>query len=292
MYGNLKVVMVWLGKGGATKTTMAVHLAVRAAQGSLGKKIKRVLFVDVDGQQNGSRSMMNMEQTGGGAYLAPLHPEFGQLDVEDWHGRSTSTDLYYGNVFVPYPSESIVGLDILPSDGQYFEDIETIGENPVQTISENLFSVFASDEFQKDYDLVVFDCPPGRIGVAKPLFRVATHILMPFQLDDYGLDSVAATLRHVVEENESRDEPIEILSIVPTKVGRTAAEKAYSDLARSSDIPWSKYVPPVNVRDSKTIAVATRPVADKSKFKAKGNAEKDLKALMDHFKKVLNKRAK
>lgn len=298
MYGGLRAIMVCMEKGGSTKTTIALNLAIRGAQGDLGLK-KRVLLVDLDGQQNASRSLIDMQMVvGNDAFLAPVHPEYreGDPECEGWLGRADSMMLYYGEPFEPYQSNVVDKLDVIPSDGSLmrgFEDMPASmsggnGSDVVDRIAENLKDFLSSEEVHDRYDLVIFDCPPGKTIVTAPLFKVVTDVIMPFQPDQYGMDGVLKMYRQIEKENEKRKVVINIMAILPTRVRQVLSNHvANLKVARDPSVPWSKYVTPFSIRDSGAFSIENLPITAGKKFRVTGRPENDMRKLVKYVKERL-----
>lgn len=298
IYHGLRAIMVCMEKGGSTKTTIALNLAIRGAQGDLGLN-KRVLLVDLDGQQNASRSLIDMQMVmGTDSFLAPIHPDYreGDPEFEGWQGRTDSMMLYYGEPFEPYQSSVIDGLDVIPSDGSLmrgFEDMPVQGAESsegdvIERIAANLRDFLSSEEVRERYDLVIFDCPPGKTIVTAPLFKVVTDVIMPFQPDQFGMDGVLKMYRQIEKENERRRVPINIMAILPTKVRQVLSHHAANlKVARDPSVPWSQYVTPFSIRDSGAYSIENLPITPGKKFRVRGRPENDMKKLVRFVKEKL-----
>jgi chromosome partitioning protein len=81
------------------------------------------------------------------------------------------------------------------------------------------FRKFVEDEdVAEEYDLIVFDTPPGKNFITIPVFRAATDILMPFKPEGFSVEGLAKMKASIEKENEYRDTPVKISGMVPNLV--------------------------------------------------------------------------
>lgn len=224
MYNGLRVLAFAMQKGGVGKTTLCIHTAVRAALGLIPEVKKKILVIDVDQQQNLSKTLLDMEPVEEEGYcIPPIHPCFDPNDPEDadWDGRSNSLDLYYGNGVTPYPSKISDRIDVLPSDGAVlldFDDYKTTSdENLLEAIYNQMFNFFSLEEVQDEYDLVIYDCPPGKSLITTPVLRAITDLILPTDAASYGIDGVHRLIYEINKENNFRFCNVNILGIIPNK---------------------------------------------------------------------------
>lgn len=245
MYNGMRVVASVMEKGGTGKTTLALHLAMRAALGFIPEldANKKILFVDVDGQQNGSKTAMRMEAVEGEGYsIPPIHDLFDPDDPHDvaWGGRSNSISVYYGHDVVPYASDICRNLDVLPADGAVlnsFDDLKkSSNQSTLDAIHQRLYEFCLNEDVQSEYSLVIFDCPPGKNLITTPVLRACTDVFLPTQVETYGVDGVARMLKEIKKEDKFRVCPINILGVVPNLVdGRKNIHKANLKMLRNND---------------------------------------------------------
>ena len=224
MYNGMRVVAVPMEKGGVGKTTLAILLAMYAAEGYFKDVKKRVLVMDFDGQQNLSQSMLEMESlVSFKALLPPIHPDYDSNDPVDveWGGRSHSVDLYYGNPVLPYPTTQSKNLDCLPSDGiqlKNFDDYrKTEDETLLESINNQMHKWFSQPDVQEAYDLIVLDCPPGVHLITTPILRSCTDIIVPVVMESYAISGFHKLMREIEIQNKERSCPVNIAAVVPNK---------------------------------------------------------------------------
>lgn len=256
LYNGMRVVAFAMEKGGAGKTTLALHFAIRAALGYIPEITGRVLLVDVDQQQNSSKTLLRMETVEGEGYsIPPIHEAYNPNDPADveWGGRSNSVDLYYGNPVEPYVSEVSANLDVLPSDGsvmQGFEDLKDDNDVPLLEYLYQQFYKFCSQKVvQDEYDLIIFDCPPGKTLITTPVIRAATDIVLPTELGAYGVDGVQRMLYEIKKENEFRPCELNILGVIPNlfKSNRNKHKSFLKQLRENEET--GPYVVPYELKD-------------------------------------------
>lgn len=156
------------GKGGVGGTSTAGALAGLFAQAG-----RRVLAVDMDPQGNLGRDLGYFEEveaagTGGKALLGGVHG---------------------------YPVEPI--RDVRPrldclSAGNATEELfdvfwsrERRGPGAAMTAIQDALAPIASN-----YDLIIFDCPPGVPLTQRVVLSCAQHVLIPTKTDDASLDGI------------------------------------------------------------------------------------------------------
>ena len=221
---TLKSIAFANSKGGVGKTTLAVNLAVRAAMGHIPEldSSKRVLILDMDGQQNTSSMFLKMERIGDVAVKQiPIHPEYDETLYEDWNGRSSSTDIYYNNDVVPYPTV-FDRLDILPANGDqlslFMNMANSADRDHLEEVTEHFKRFVLGEDVAEEYDLMVFDTPPGVNFITIPVFRACTHVIVPLTPEPMALDGLSTVIGSIRHENEYRQEPVSLAGIVPNNI--------------------------------------------------------------------------
>lgn len=223
----MKVIVVANAKGGVGKTTLAINLAIRAACGEIPEVDpgKSILICDMDAQQNTSQTLLQMEKAGANDYLLPpIHPDYDPEEDFDWDGRSSSTEIYYDNDVVPYPTV-FSKLDVLPANGDHLELFQNLTKNVtdknlLEQICEHFRKFIDDPDVAEEYDMIVFDTPPGKNFITIPVFRAATDILMPFKPEGFSVEGLAKMKASIEKENEYRDTPVKISGMVPNLVKR------------------------------------------------------------------------
>lgn len=143
----MRVLSIYNMKGGVGKTAAAVNLAyLAAAEG------RRTLIWDLDPQ-------------GASTFYFRVKPKVKGGGKKIVRGKSDLDDLIKGTDFV--------NLDILPADFSYRDlDLRFAGEK--QSRLKKLLA-----PLKKEYDLVVFDCPPSISELSGQIFRASDLLLVP-----------------------------------------------------------------------------------------------------------------
>src|SRR5215204_641381 len=149
-------------KGGVGKTKTAYILSEYFA------KIlkKKTLAIDFDPQCNMSKLLLNMEVDPAfpDGVLPPIHPDYDPNDPDDnnWDGRSSIADIFFGEPIVPYPSR-IENLDISPGHAMKLLDTESVRRHEIaEKVHKQLHILLNSQELKNEYDVVVIDTAPSK----------------------------------------------------------------------------------------------------------------------------------
>jgi chromosome partitioning protein len=189
------VIVVANQKGGVGKTTTAVNLA--ACLAAVGK---RVLFVDVDPQANGTSGLGFEKIPGASAYRALLGE---------------------GSLLERIQPTAYDRLEIVPSEVDLCgAEIElTRLDGHLQRLSFSLQPVRDSQRFE----LVVIDCPPSLGILTLNAFSAADWLLVPLQCEYYALEGISMITRVLGQLRESGTNPrLELLGVLMTMFdGRT-----------------------------------------------------------------------
>ncbi len=144
----MKVVAVFSTKGGVGKTTAAVSLAFEAA------KEFRVLLWDLDPQ-------------GATTFLLQVKPKI--------KGGVGSLVTNQSRVAAAIRTTGYDNLDMLPADASY-RDLDLVFDNAKK--SERQIAKIL-EQIDRDYDVVILDCPPGSSLVAENAVYTADAIVVP-----------------------------------------------------------------------------------------------------------------
>ena len=222
MYNGLPVLAISLRKGGVGKTLMSVLLSQYF--GHISKVKRRVLLIDLDTQQNASESVLDMESAAsdGDFKVPPIHPDFdiNDPDTAGWNGLSSSADIFHGDdpIIAPYPTRFDT-LEVLPAVGSALQAVELVRSEEVKEMIYERLKVFFNDpDVQNNYDLIIIDTPPGKGAINRSVLRAVTHVLYPVIPEEKPMNGLRSMLQFERIERRYRDEPIEVIGVVPNMV--------------------------------------------------------------------------
>lgn len=176
-----KILTVAIEKGGAGKTTTAVHAAFYAAE--MGW---RTLVVDLDTQKNATQT------------LVP------NLDADSYR---TARDLY-DPVEPPKPILRVSeNLDLLPSDDA-LDGVERLPLEEAGNFRKRLVTI------AKDYDLVVVDTPPTRTFSTLCPMMASHYVISPVVPHDYSIAGAENVLTRIDQIKRSSNPGLRFLGIL------------------------------------------------------------------------------
>lgn len=185
--------MVSNGKGGVLKTSLAANLAGLAALSGW-----RVLAVDLDPQGNLASDLGVLDQSDGGAGLLAAVAEGAPL--EPLPDVRPGLDLVAGG---PATAQLTGHLSRAALTGQF-----------VHGWLERALAPIAGD-----YNLVVFDSPPGEALIHTLALTAAHYVLIPTQPDVASINGLGAVFARLLDVRDSTNPNVEILGVVVGPVG-------------------------------------------------------------------------
>jgi chromosome partitioning protein len=212
-----KILVCATNKGGEGKTTTSINLAEYA---SLILK-KKVLLIDLDPQANlsGRYIAMDYDPAYKSGKIPPLHPDYDTTEEDQWDGRSSIANIFYGEEAVPYPT-SIELLELLPAHSQKLLEAEAVTKNEVlEKVHMQLKCFVELPELQQAYDIVIIDTPPSKGPLTVAAIKAATHLIIPAQMEQFSIEGIYGMLQLWKQESYKRpkDAQITLVGILPNK---------------------------------------------------------------------------
>ena len=199
----------FVSKGGAAKTTLAVHFAWY-----LRRAARRVLFVDLDPQANAANILTRYA----GKDAAYKPNTIGDLtDIIDPESPWSK-----GKRPVPATDFDLVRV----STAAILEDSD------VDPAMAALDHIAGSRETQPLYDNVVFDLGPTFSAHHAVMLVWADNLVMPLDMSSSGIDGIAITDATIDSFNRFRAKPITDCGIVAARFDGNTTQKAVLEEAR------------------------------------------------------------
>ena len=203
---RVRVVAVYSTKGGVGKTTAAVNLAWEAA------KEFRVLLWDLD-PQGASTFLLQVKpkvKGGVGALVAGNSRVIGAI-------RSTDYD----------------NLDMLPADASY-RDLDLVFDHAKKS-EQRIAKIL--EHVDRDYDVVILDCPPGAALVAENAVFSAHAVVVPLVPSPLSMRSLEQ-VEEIVAASSSKARVVGFLSMVDRRktLHREAVERLHATHRSVTDV--------------------------------------------------------
>ena len=197
-------IMLFNGKGGVAKTSIAANLSGLVALGDW-----RVLVVDLDKQGNLARDLGCMEASDDGEGL--LRAAISGVPLTPMKNVRPSLD------FIPGGPKLREAVDLLPKDDPTWLDRSLA-------------------DVADDYDLIVIDSPPGIWQLQDAGACVAGFVLIPTKVDDASIDGLAEVVDELTMIREKYNPSVEILGVVLTLVASRYVRVIAQARARLDDL--------------------------------------------------------
>jgi chromosome partitioning protein len=182
-----KIIAVTNQKGGVGKTTTSVNLAA-----SLSETGRRILLIDLDAQGNATMGsgINKHEVTLTGYDLLVGHASIHEVIV---HAEDAGYDLLPGNADL-----TAAEVELMDRDDR----------------ERRLRSVLSY--VQKDYDLIVIDCPPSLSILTINALAAAHGVFIPIQCEYYALEGLSALLETVEQVRIAVNPELDIEGLLRT----------------------------------------------------------------------------
>ena len=192
-------------KGGVGKTTLAVNLAAY-----FGRKDLSTLLIDLDPQTNATFHCIKVEawqkHAASNGTVADL---LGVREHTSADGaKRTPEDIVVEGVFK--------NVDLIPSHLDLFTiDLDLSGAAARETKLRRELR-----EFVEQYDVVICDCPPNLTIPTQNALAFSTHYIVPVSPDFLSSLGVSLLLSRVQKFSSELENPIELIGIAISRVGR------------------------------------------------------------------------
>ncbi len=180
-------------KGGVGKTTTCVSLA-----GAFAQSGKRVLAVDMDPQANLTE----------GLGLDP--DELGLTVAALLVGNSVNP----GDVVI---ATRWAGISLLPASADLLVVAEALGSTHHELA---LCDALTRSGGAVDFDVVIFDTPPGMGFCMASVMAATDHVLVPMQMSGFALKGLQTVLHCVRTVRQQFNPGLRVLGVLPTFVDK------------------------------------------------------------------------
>lgn len=244
----MKIIAFVNNKGGVGKTTCSRTMAEYLS------KVKKIptLAIDFDPQCNFSHQYLKMEidPAAPEGLMPPIHPDFTpeEPDDEDWDGRSSIAEIFYGQGVIPYPTY-IEKLDLAPGHAEKLLAAEAVRKTDVvEKVHRQLANFLNSPDVKAAYEAVVIDTAPSKGPLTVSVIKAATHIIIPSVMEEQPVQGIYGMLQLWMQESLAREKerPLKLIGILPNMFKQTRLHKDILVSLQDNEA-IGKYVMPVKL---------------------------------------------
>lgn len=230
-----RVIASATNKGGEGKTELSIIFSEFLSQ----VKQESTLGGDLDPQANYSGYFLDLEydQAHKDGKIPPIHPDYDPIEDDDWDGRSSIANVFYGEELIPYPT-AIKNLDLLPAHSYKLQEAEHVKKNDLlEKVHMQLLRFVKLPEVQQTYKNIVLDTPPSKGPLTISGIKACTHLIIPSQMESDSLEGIYGMLQLWKQETYSRssDYPINLVAIVPNRVRDVNLHTQYLEQLRTME---------------------------------------------------------
>jgi len=243
----MKIIAFVNNKGGVGKTTCSRTMAEYLS------KVKKIptLAIDFDPQCNFSHQYLKMEidPAAPEGLMPPIHPDFTPDDPEDdWDGRSSIAEIFYGQGVIPYPTY-IEKLDLAPGHAERLLAAEAVRKTDVvEKVHRQLANFLNSPDVQAAYEAVVIDTAPSKGPLTVSVIKAATHIVIPSVMEEQPVQGIYGMLQLWMQESlvREKERPLKLIGILPNMFKQTRLHRDILVSLQANEA-IGKYVMPVKL---------------------------------------------
>jgi chromosome partitioning protein len=244
-------------KGGVGKSSCVMHLG-----GALSKRGLRTVLIDADPQSSLSQGLMGRD-------ALEMHPSATLAGLYDGAGVSMVElvrDLGRPNMAIVAGHDRMTHYNV---------------PDPWLTGEDQFILRDGLSEIADSFDVALIDCPPHVQFCAWSAMVAADAVVIPAQLEDYGIQGIAAILDSIDAVRSSVNSRLTLLGLLPTMVNKSfAIHASYAENLRAAygDDVFDAMVP---ASTDYKVAVTLRKAA--CEHKPKGAAAKAMEAVADEM---------
>lgn len=194
----MKIISLMSAKGGCTKTTTSINLAVGLA------KSGKVLLIDLDPQGNSTTGVgINKGETSASVY---------ELLVDSAEVKDVIIKTKFKNLCVIPASINLAGADM--------ELMEKTRQNPDFVAQLQLKNKISN--LKEIFDYIILDCPPSLGLITMNALAASDSVIIPVQCEFFALEGITQLLNSIIMVQSSLNHNLRIEGVLLTMLdGRT-----------------------------------------------------------------------